>query len=414
MLTNLFRPVVSGSATQSEALAKQLVKRGNRVVVITAHVERSAPSYEETDGVHVYRLPAIKMPKLPISLNFPWLSWTFTPGNLRRVEAVLRRHRAEIVHLHNHMFDLAFSAVVMRRRLGIPLVIGMHTIIRHTTAAYNVMLYPADRLFIRCAVVEQAEMLLCPDTNAVHYAREAFPRTPRVLIPYGVELPEQPSPGRVAELRRRHGLEGKRVILSLGHVHDVRNRRDEVRALAEVLKVFPDVVLLIVGAETTDIPRRLAKELGVGGSVIFAGHAPHSDVPTYLAMAELEVHLFYQDTEEKTSLGIASLEAMAAGRVVISAANRNTYGPDLLRSGENIVLVERGKPARLAQAIIGLLADEEKRRRMGKAAARFVRSHFGWDDICQRTLEVYGDARRRYRGAGALWQRRATESAGAR
>jgi glycosyltransferase involved in cell wall biosynthesis len=391
MFTNLFRPVVSGSSTHSATLAGELARLGHRPFVITARLDETSPSYEEDAGVAIYRLPCLRMPKMPISLNFPWLNVTCIPGNRRRIERIIHRHRPDVLHLHNHMFDMAFHAVAMSRRWRLPLAITIHTMIRHTKALYNTLLYPADRLLLRCLVANRADVLICPDINIQQYARQAFASTPTRLVPYGVSFTPPPAREHVERLRARFGLAGKRVILSLGHIHEVRCRRDEVRAMPAILRAVPNAVLLLVGAETTDIPRRLAAELGVVDSVLFAGQAPHWDVPAYLALADLEVHLFYQDDEERTSLGIASLEAMASGKVVLSAAGKDTYGPGLLRDGENVFLMRRGQPDRLARIIVELLNDEPRRRRIGEAAERFVRGHFGWDSVCRRTLQVYQD-----------------------
>lgn len=392
MLTNLFRPVVSGSATHSEALARELARRGHRPFVITARVDPSTPEFEVLDGVPIYRLPCVRVPRMPISLNFPWLNLAFTPGNQQRIATILRRHKPDLLHLHNHMFDMAFNAVRMSRQFRLSLVITIHTMIRHTRRLYNVVLYPADRILLRCLVTDHADTLICPDINIQEYVRCAFPSSRTALVPYGISFPEEPTEAHIERLRRKHGLADKRVILSLGHVHEVRCRRDEVRAMPDILRDVPNAVLLVVGTEGSDIPRKLAKELGVADSVIFAGHAPNAEVPAYLALADLEVHLFYQDAEDRTSLGIASLEAMASGKAILSAANKDTYGRDLLRDGDNILLVKRGDPKRLAQLISHLLVDDSKRRRIGEAAAQFVRSHLGWDRICQRTLQVYTDA----------------------
>jgi len=393
MFTNLFPPVVSGSSTQSSALSRELAGRGQRPFVITARVDPNTPEYEEADGVPIYRLPCIRLPKLPISLNFPWFSITFTPGNQRRIADILRRHRPDVLHLHNHMLDMAFSAVRMSRQLNLPLLITIHTMIHHTTPIYNALLYPADRILLRCLVTDKADLLLCPDINIEEYVRQAFRTTRTQIVPYGISFADEPTQEHVDRLVAKHNLASKRVILSLGHVHDVRCRRDEVRAMPAVLKAFPNAVLLIVGAEVTDIPRRLAGELGVADSVIFAGHAAHTDVPAYLGLADLEVHLFYQDSTDKQSLGIASLEAMAAGKVIVNAANKDSYGRDLLKHGENIIFVERDRPESLARAIIDLLGDPAKRRSIGAAAARTIREHFSWDRICARTLDTYAEAK---------------------
>jgi glycosyltransferase involved in cell wall biosynthesis len=389
MFSNLYPPVVSGSSTHCSALARELTRRGVRVAVVTARLTPDAPEHERPDGVDVYRLPCWRLPRLPIALNFPWLNATFSPANLRRIGRILDRHRPHVLHLHNHMFDLGFSAALARHRRGLPLVCTVHTMIRHASPLCNLVLLPADRLFLRHAVVRHVDTLLCPDANMHRYVAEAFRRPESPLLPYGVRLPERPPPAEVERLRRRHGLEGRRVLLSLGHVHDIRNRKDLVEAMPAVLRAVPDAVLLVVGAVATQLPVRLARDLGVAGAVRFAGPAPHEQVPALLALADLEAHWLNQDRPENTSLGIASLEAMGAGKAVLAAANPDTYGPGVLRPGENFVLVTPGRPAELAATVVGLLGDHALRDRIGARARQTVREHFSWDVICRRTVEVY-------------------------
>jgi glycosyltransferase involved in cell wall biosynthesis len=389
VLSNLFSPVVSGSSTQSAALSRELSRLGHKPFVVTARVEKRSPAYEEIDGVPIYRIPAVRLPRLPISMNFPWLNYTFTTRNQSRISEIFYRHRPEVIHLHNHMFDLGFSAVLMKKRFGVPMVITLHTMIRHSRGIYNMMLYPADRVFLRYAVVNQAHTLICPDVNIEKYAREAFPKNRRVLVPYGIALPEAPDDRALQELRDRYQLNGRPVILSLGHVIELRDRRELIGALPYIRKAIPNVVVLIVGAESTDKPRRLAKQLGVEHAVIFAGPVPHRQVKNCLALADLEMHFFHQDAQEHTSLGIASLEAMAAGKVILAWANKDTYGREILRDGSNIVFVDPNEPARLAETVIDLLLDHQKRREIGERASQTIKEHFSWESVCSKTVGVY-------------------------
>lgn len=395
MFSNLYPPVVSGSSTQTASLARELARRGCPAVVITAKVSGESKDYEVVDGVHVYRLPAVRLPRMTVSLNFPWLNYTFTRKNLRRVAEILERHRPDVLHLHNHMFDLALTASLVRRRTGLPLVLTIHTVIKHARAAYNLLLYPADRVMLKRLVVGQADALICPDLNVREYVREAFGRTDTSLVPYGISLPGSPVNGAVERLRAKYGLDGKRVILSLGHVHAIRNRKDLVEAMPGVLEKFPEAVLLIVGAVADGSPAAAAKRLDVDGSVVFTGHVPHAEVPAFLALADVEAHWLNQDTPDKTSLGIASLEAMGAGKVVLAAANENTYGPGVLKSGDNLILVEPGKPEKLARTIADLFGDHERRAAIGQRASQTVRENFSWEIIGDRTLGVYEEAIRR-------------------
>ncbi|MEQ8675444.1 MAG: glycosyltransferase family 4 protein [Aggregatilineales bacterium] len=397
MLSNLYPPIITGSSTQSAALARELVCLGHEVIFITAHVDKDTPSYESIEGVHVYRLPAFRLPKLGIALNFAWLSITFTPSNQRRINEIITKHQPDVLHLHNHMFDIAFSAVRMSRIFKIPVVLTIHTIIKHGNPLYNLLLYPLDQIMLRYLVINQVDNMILPDLNARRYVIEAFKVAPTYgdVIPYGISLPDKPSDDVAARLLEQYDLVDKRVILSLGHLHEIRNRHDLIRAMPDVLKEHPNTVLLIVGTVATESPKILAKQLGVDQAVIFAGAMPHDQIPAFLSIADLEAHWLNQDEPENTSLGIASLEAMSAGTTILAAANPDTYGKGMLKHDENIIIVEPHQPEELAQVIIDLLEDDTRRNRIGEKARQTIAKYFSWESVCQKTIAVYENVKGR-------------------
>jgi len=389
MLSNLYPPVVSGSSTQTAALSRELVKRGHKVIVITARVNSLSPEYEEDHGVLIYRLPALRLHKLAISFNFPWLSYTFTRSNIKRITAIINEHRPDVIHLHNHMFDLGLSAALLRKNTGIPLVVTLHTVVRHSSRVYNFFLLPIDRLVLKSLIIDKTDQVLCPDFNIKQYAREVFKRDHAVIVPYGIDTDHCVDDAKVRSLCEKYNLEGKRIILSLGHVHEIRNRKDLVMALPQILKVFPNTILLLIGAVSTDIPTEIARKLGISHAVVFCGPVAHSDIPDFLCLADLEAHWLNQEAPERTSLGIASLEAMAAGRTILAAANPDTYGKGVLVDGENVIIVRPNDPDDLANTIIDLLGDDARRIAIGERARRTILDHFSWESVCEQTLQVY-------------------------
>jgi glycosyltransferase involved in cell wall biosynthesis len=391
MFSNLFPPVVSGSSTQTFALAREFARRGCEVAVITAKVEAESEDQEVVQGVHIYRLPALRLPRMPITFNFPWMSYTFTPWNLKRIYRIVEKHDPDVLHLQNHMFDLAFSAALTSRKLKRPLVVTIHTVLKHDSALFNLLLHPIDRLILKPLVMDRTSAVICPDINIRAYVQEAFGRSAHI-IPYGIDLPAPPDSELIERIRAQHGLGGRRMILSVGHVHAIRNRRDIVEALPTILARHPDTVLLIIGNVGDSTPLELARKLGVSEAVIFAGPVPHPEIPAYLALADLEAHWLSQDGPEKTSLGVASLEAMAAGKLILAAANEETYGPGILRNNENLVLVEPGRPNELANVIIDLLSDEDRRNSIGRRARQTIHEHFSWNSLSARVFDVYRQA----------------------
>jgi glycosyltransferase involved in cell wall biosynthesis len=392
MFSNLFPPVVSGSATQCAALSHELVKRGCKVVVITAKLTDESQEYEVVKDVHVYRLPAFRLPKLPVSLNFPWLNVTFTMKNQSRIREILDHHRPDIIHLHNHMFDMAFSAVKEANRLKKPLVVTIHTVVKHPILIYNILLYPADRWFLKHFVIDQADVLLCPDLTIERYVVDVFQKKNITILPYGINEAAKPDEGMVGEIRSKYDLKEGPIILSLGHLHEIRNRKELIEAMPEVLKRFPSAKLLIVGDVGTDTAETLAYKLGVRESVIFTGAVPHSQVPAYFEIADIEAHWFDQSNLQNKTLGIAALEAMGAGKAVVGTADEDVYGKGVLRNGENVIIVDLQYPSSIAETINEILADADKRRLIGGRARQTIIDHFSWDSICNRTLKVYEEA----------------------
>ncbi len=389
MFSNLYPPVYSGSSTQCSQLAHELVQRGHEVIVITADLDKETAPYEKIDGVHVYRLPALHLPKMAVSLNFPWLNSTFVPGNAHRVNAIFDKHKPDVIHLHNHMFDLAFSAVRAARQFNIPLVVTIHTLIKHPRPIYNWILYPLDRQFLKRTVIEKADLILCPDATIEKYVSEAFGPVDKILLPYGITQMPEPARQTMESIRQNYGLKNSPVILSLGHLHEIRNRKELIEILPDLLPRFPDLKLMIVGDIGTNSAESLARRLGISNAVIFTGSVPHADVPAYLGIADLEAHWFHESNPQNKTLGIAALEAMGAGKVVVGTADEDVYGKGVLANNRNVILVNLASLENLALRISDLLENEQKRAAIGAQAQKTIAEHFSWDSVCKQTLAAY-------------------------
>lgn len=389
MFTNLYPPLGTGSAVQSSALARELVRNGHAVVVFTAHLDDSLPEYERTaDGVEVFRLPCLRLPRMAISMNFSWLNATFSPANLGRMRKAIAERGIDVLHIHNHMFDMALSGIWLSRKLGIPAVVTIHTAILHTNRLYNFFLSAIDRYFLGAAVVRRATAVICPDCNVVEYLANRFSRLDGFVIPYGISLPSKPPAEAIDALRSKWGLQGKRVILSLGHVHALRNRMDLIRAFADVVKIHPDARLVIVGSLGYPPTENLVKELGMKGLVIFTGPQPHDLVPAFHGLADFEAVWLYQ--QDIPSAGVACLEAMYCGKAVIAACSEDTHEAGGLRNGINFINLPR--PTRsedVRGALLKLLDDPDLCRRIGQEAAAFTQVYFSWAKVTQQHEALY-------------------------
>lgn len=383
MFNNLFPPIKSGSSHFTFMLSKMLAARGHEVTVVAAHV-RDSVAEEFMDGIHVYRLPCIMMPQMEIAHNFKFLSYTFWPANLRRLQKLCAEKNFDILHQHGQIFDTALSSTYLARKLNKPLVISIHTPVNHTVPIYQAILKFLDMNIVKRLIINKAQMLIAPDKTAADNIDERYQHPWVEGVPYGVEqLDAKPEKGM--EIRRKFNLGERPIILSLGHVHNLRDRCDLIAAMPEIIKHVPDVHLLVVGDVYTQRPIQLAKSLGLESQITFTGSIPHEEIGDYLAAATIEAHWL----SNAPGLGIAAMEAMAVGKAVVSSIGVDDMGKGMLRPGENIMLIDRGCIPNIADTIIRLLRDESLRRQIGENGRAMIEEHFSWQSVTSRSEEIY-------------------------
>jgi glycosyltransferase involved in cell wall biosynthesis len=154
-----------------------------------------------------------------------------------------------------------------------------------------------------------------------------------------------------------------RVVLNVARLSPIKGHTHLLGAMAEVLSSVPDAVLVLVGEPWSGQPEglsRQAEELGIAGSVVFAGRK--ENVRELVAAADACVTS--STGSEENSRAVA--EYMAAGRPVV--ATSVGVIPELVRDGETGRLVPPCDPRRMAEAIVAVLGDRAAAEAMGDRA----------------------------------------------
>ncbi len=154
-----------------------------------------------------------------------------------------------------------------------------------------------------------------------------------------------------------------------------------LQALHVLASRNPRLTLLLVGggAEEERI-RGLAAAMGLRRQVIFTGLLENSG-RIYPALD------LYVSTSLKEGLPLSLVEAMGAGLAVV--ATDVPGHRDVVVHGETGLLVPPEDPVALAGAISSLLADPERRRRMGEAGRRRVQQEFTIEPMVECTAQIY-------------------------
>jgi glycosyltransferase involved in cell wall biosynthesis len=118
--------------------------------------------------------------------------------------------------------------------------------------------------------------------------------------------------------------------------------------------------------------RSLVTDKRLGGRVLFAGRVDGADLPAFYQACDLFVLPSIARTE---AFGVVQIEAMAAGRPVVST-NLPTGVPWVNQHEISGLVVTPGDPVALGDALRRLLGDGALRRRLGEGARRRAQTMF--------------------------------------
>ena len=229
-----------------------------------------------------------------------------------------------------------------------------------------------------------------PAAEAEHAAGRALPIT---IVPPGVDTERFTPLGAAARrtARTRLGLPvDARIILAVSRLVPRKGFDNAIRAVAELARTLPDVLLVISGAGR-DRARLEGLVATTGAPVRFLGRVPHDDLPDLYACADVFTMLCRNRWGglEQDGFGIVFVEAAAAG--VPQVAGRSGGAHEAVEHGETGLIVDDPTDVgAAAEALRTLLVDDTLRRRMGRAARRRAVEEFSYDVLAQRLGRTVG------------------------
>ncbi|MDR7519629.1 MAG: glycosyltransferase [Armatimonadota bacterium] len=174
---------------------------------------------------------------------------------------------------------------------------------------------------------------------------------------------------------------GALIVVHVGNLRQAKGHRHLLAAARRVVAREDRARFLLVGTGPLAVPLvEDARRLGLDGRVVFTGF--RTDATALIGAADLFVLPSLHE-----GLPISLLEAMALGRPVV--AFRVGGVPEVAVDGETGVLVPPGDVDALAEGILELLADPDRRERMGRAARARVHQGYGMAEMVATVEGVY-------------------------
>jgi len=193
----------------------------------------------------------------------------------------------------------------------------------------------------------------------------------------GVDL-ERFKPLPMAETRAQLGVEGRPLLLSVGHLIERKGHHVAIDALPTFLKAHPEGRLVIVGeGEERARLEAQAQRLGVADRVTFTGAVANETMKNWYSAADALIL-----ASSREGWANVLLEAMACGCPVV--ATRIWGTPEVVADDAVGLMFDQREGSALAGALLSLLASPRDRARVRQYA-----EGFGWEHTTQAQLSLF-------------------------
>jgi len=280
----------------------------------------------------------------------------------REVAKHLRRLRADVLVCHGYKPDIIGWRAA--RQAGVPVVAVAHG---WTAATFRVRVNETlDRLVLRWM-----DQVACVSEGQAAKVRAAGVPSSRVAVirnaigSKAFAAPEAQYRERLHALFPEHC---ERIVGAAGRLSPEKGFDQLIEAAAQVLEQAPETGFVLFG--DGPLRKRLAEQIaarGLAGRFVLAGF--RTELGRFLPHLDLAVLPSYTE-----GLPVILLETFAAGVPVVATAVGGV--PEVVQDGVNGYLVPAGRPELLAQRILNVLGDENRRRAMAKNGQKHVRENF--------------------------------------
>jgi N-acetyl-alpha-D-glucosaminyl L-malate synthase BshA len=366
---------VGGSGVVATGLAEALALRGHQVHVLSRELPfrwRAAASGLSFVKVEMPGHPLFREPQYLLALT-------------NAIVRLSREHRLDILHAH-YAVPHATAAYLAQQMItrGTSSQPTPRTVT--TLHGTDITLVGSDPSY------EAVVAFSIEQSDAVTAVSASLKRDTVRTLGVGGDIRVIPNFLDCTEWRRRPDPDLRERVCQPGRyealVVHVSNFRP-VKRVGVVLDVFRRIVgrvraaLVMIGdgPDREPLERRVVSE-GLGDAVRFVGE--QQDLVRWLSIADL-----FLLPSSQESFGLAALEAMACEVPVV--ASRVGGLPEVIEDGITGFLCPADAIDMMADHGVEILTDQEKRSRMGRAAAERVRSHFCTEAIVPQYEACYRD-----------------------
>lgn len=298
-----------------------------------------------------------------------------------RILKFLKKKKPDIVHTHSS--KAGFLGRLAARLAGVCLIV-------HTPHgfAFEMEVSASAKAFYRCLegfAARFCDVMICVSNSEKSVAVGAGITTEGkcVVVPNGIKALERESYEQYRIKKRRDmGVKDDQLVVgSVGRITRQKGYEYFVSAAERLAVILPNVTFLLLGdGERSVAIDNLIKQSGMGDRCIFRQAA--KDVSHYFSVFDIFVI-----TSLWEGLPYVMLEAMAASCAVV-AFNAGGIG-DVVRDGDNGMLVDKKDINGLVSAIVRLANNAHMRKELGARSREMVIHDYTLEKMVRQIEHIY-------------------------
>jgi 1,2-diacylglycerol 3-alpha-glucosyltransferase len=364
MVSHGYPPTISGVTLVVRKVAREMVRRGHQVTVVTAS-DRGAPYHDYDMGVALWRIRSTPNPF--------WSEGRLPVLRYERLKEIIAEARPDVINTHEGALLSWQLYRLEHERKHIPEILTCHYLPRFVT--YYVQVGDIAEKVVQdvtwdlgLRIINGFDHVIFPSqTQRKAFLEEGLERDSAV-ISNGVDTsryrPGDPEP----EMESRYALPRGARILFVGRT--ARDKKIDVliRAMGLLRPAHPAHLLLVGRGDDRRRLENLTEELGLQEAVHFLGFVPEADLPSLYRHAD--IFAIASDVEVQS---IPTLQAVATGLPVVAADAAAL--PELVQDRKNGFLVQPEDAQGFAASFRKLLDDRDMAAAFGQASLAISQPH---------------------------------------
>jgi len=380
--------IVGGLGRHVYHLATSLASEGIKVHVVTKDYP-GAPEYEESEGVHIYRV--VSYP--PDITQEDWVPWTlqFNVALLEKAVAVANDlENINVIHAHDWL--VAHAAASLKHAYKIPLVATIHATEYgrhqgHLPGPMNKLIHQ-----IEWWLTFESVRTICCSQYMMEQITNIFELPPDKVdvIPNGIDSESFKRDVSVDLYRKQYVKPGDKLVFFVGRLVYEKGVQTVIEAMTLIINKVPNVTFVVAGSGPhMNQLKSLVTAFNLEDKVKFTGHIDTDMLSAFYKSADLTVVPSLYEP-----FGMVVLESMAMGTPTIVA---DTGGlSEIVVHEETGLKFEPGNPESLAAAMLRILTDKDLAQRLTSDAKAYLGDRYNWDRIANTTLGVYRRSEKEY------------------